>query len=117
MQLRFIFIQIPLTMGDRRLKRRSSLGLAGRKDTTAETTPAEVNTPIPFTQATDDEEERRARNIQRRHRHLEAGMSDSPELQRQDSAGRRSVGAGSGGGLSSLTAAQCGGGERGRPLQ
>jgi len=93
-------------MGDRRLKRRSSLGLTGRKDTTAETTPAEVNTPVPFTQATDDEEERRARNIQRRHRHLEAGMSDSPELQRQDSAGRRSVGAGSGGGLSSLTAAQ-----------
>ena len=72
-----------VTMGDRRLKRRSSLGLAGRKESTAETTPADVHTPVPFTQATDDEEERRARNIQRRHRHLEAGMSDSPELQRQ----------------------------------
>jgi len=80
-----------------RLKRRSSIGLAGRRDSLGD-----PQTPAPFTQATEDEEaERRARNLQRKHaQNMETGQ-DSPGLERQGSSGRRSIG-----GISGLSAAQ-----------
>ena len=61
-----------------RLKRRSSIGLASRRDSLGD-----PQIPEPFTQATEDEEaERRARNLQRKHaQNMETGQ-DSPGLER-----------------------------------
>ena len=81
-----------------RLKRRSSIGFVGRRDSTS--TPPESHTPEMFDQ--DDDEERRVRNLQRRQaKNLDTAVSqDSPGVERAGSS-RRSIG-----GLSGLSAAQ-----------
>ena len=80
-----------------RLKRRSSIGFGGRRDSSS---PPESHTPEMFDQ--DDDEERRVRNLQRRQaKNLDTAISqDSPGVERAGSS-RRSIG-----GLSGLSAAQ-----------
>ena len=84
-----------------RLKRRSSIGLANRRDS-INPGDRDPQTPELFNQ--DDDEERRRRNLQRRQaQNLETGIvNDSPGMERHGSSGgRRSIG-----GISGLTAAQ-----------
>jgi len=86
-----------------RLKRRSSIGLAARRDSLGPAEP-DLATPAmePLTDDAQEAAERRARNLQRRQNQMETEVTESPGMERQGSStSRRSVG-----GISGLSHAQ-----------